>query len=215
MSPVIITFQLVTLIFSIMIHEISHGWTALKLGDTTARDAGRLTLNPLKHLDPFGSIILPIMLIAFGSPILIGWAKPVPYNPYNIRGNPQKGAALIAAAGPLSNITIAVVFGIFLRLAAVLFGPIQTAGLIILVNIVVFINILLAIFNLIPVPPLDGSSILFAFLPPGARGIRNFLTRYGFIILIFFVFSPLFQTVLTPLVTNIHRLIVGSGISLF
>jgi Zn-dependent protease len=212
---VLIAFQLITLIFSIMVHEIAHGFTALKLGDTTARDQGRLTLNPLRHLDPFGSVILPIMLILFQSPILIGWAKPVPYNPHNLKGDPQKGAALIGAAGPLSNIAIALVFGIILRIIIVFANPAGALGLVILLNIVVFINILLAIFNLIPIPPLDGSSILFALLPPGAAEFKNFLTRYGFIILLFFVFSPLFQNVLGPVVFGIHSLIVGSGTSLF
>jgi Zn-dependent protease len=211
MSPVIIIFQLVTLIFSIMIHEIAHGFTALRLGDTTARDAGRLTLNPLKHLDPFGSIILPIILVLFQSPILIGWAKPVPYNPHNLKVDPKKGAAMIAAAGPISNITIALIFGLFLRIASALFDPATILSLTLLISIVVLINILLAIFNLIPIPPLDGSSILFALLPPSANAFRDFLVRYGFIILIFFIFSPLFNYVLGPVVFGLHGLIVGNA----
>src|SRR3989338_4079103 len=107
----IILFQIIVLFFSVVIHEVSHGVVALMLGDKTAKDAGRLTLNPLKHIDPFGSVLLPVLLLIAQSPILFAWAKPVPYNPYNLK-NPKSGAALIAAAGPLSNIILAVIFGI-------------------------------------------------------------------------------------------------------
>lgn len=197
-------FQFVVLIFSVVIHEVSHGYAALRLGDTTAKDAGRLTLNPLKHLDPVGSVFLPLTLMLINSPVLFGWARPVPYNPLNLK-NPKKGAALIGAAGPLSNITIAVVFGLLLRI----FGGGAPEGLTILMNVVILINLILAIFNLIPIPPLDGSSILFSVLPPKAYKIQAFLMRYGFLILIVFLFSPLFDMVVQPIVFGLYRLITG------
>src|SRR3989344_8699741 len=109
MDPIFLAFQIIVLIFSVMIHEISHGAVALKLGDTTARDLGRLTLNPLKHLDPIGSFLLPLILAISHAPV-IGWAKPVPYNPFNLR-DPKRGAAIIGVAGPISNIALAIVFG--------------------------------------------------------------------------------------------------------
>ncbi len=183
---IVIVFQLVVLIFSVMVHEISHGAMALKLGDTTAKDAGRLTLNPVKHIDPFGSVILPLLMALpalFGGPVgpIFGWAKPVPYNPWNLK-NPKAGAGIIAAAGPLSNLTIAAVFGVLARFAA------EGGALLGLFQLVILINISLAFFNLIPIPPLDGSNILFAFFPDRSHAFRAFLTRYGLFILLAYIF---------------------------
>jgi len=186
MSPFLI-FQLVVLIFSIMIHEISHGAMALRLGDDTAKRLGRLTLNPLKHLDPVGSVILPLMLILFNSPILIGWAKPVPYNPYNLK-DPKKGAALIGAAGPISNIIIAVIFSILLNFSTVL-G--MSSTLIAAIGVIVLINLLLAIFNLVPIPPLDGSKLLFALFPRSWFKVQMIMERNGFLFLLLFIFLGL------------------------
>ncbi|MDP3901553.1 MAG: site-2 protease family protein [bacterium] len=205
----IIIFQLVVFLFSVMIHEVAHGAVALKLGDTTAKDAGRLTLNPLKHLDFFGSILLPLSLyiISQGS-FILGWAKPVPYNPYNLK-NPKKGAGLIAAAGPLTNITIAVIFGILIRIAGI-FPINEFVGMLLLMfNIVVFVNVLLAIFNLLPLPPLDGSGILFSLLPEKWSMVRQWLQRYGFYLLFFFIFFG-FQLII-PVIMFLYRLIVGSA----
>ncbi len=158
-------FRLTVLIFSIIIHEISHGYIAEYLGDPTARLAGRLTLNPIKHIDLFGSILLPGFLALTGHPIF-GWAKPVPYNPYNLK-DPQKGGGLIALAGPLSNMLIAIVFGLcmrFLSTATVL--PLeQTNSLLGMFGLIVAMNVLLALFNLVPIPPIDGSKVLALILP--------------------------------------------------
>jgi Zn-dependent protease len=206
----LIAFQLITLLFSVIVHEVAHGLMALRLGDPTAKQLGRLTLNPLRHIDPMGSVILPLLLVAFQSPILIGWAKPVPYDPRNLR-NPKKDAALIGLAGPASNILIAIVFGIILRVSMLFFAGAAFVNFIVLVNIVVFINILLAVFNLVPIPPLDGSKVLFALLPYRYQAVEDFLTRYGFIILILFIFSPLFDAFLGPAIFGLHRLIVGGG----
>jgi len=181
-----IVFQIIILVFSVVVHEVSHGFVADKLGDPTARQLGRLTLNPLKHLDPFGSVILPLLLAMLPTGIVFGWAKPVPYNPANLK-NPERDGALIAAAGPISNIGIAVIFAIIFR-AIHAFGGSGTELLLALLSFVILINILLAIFNLVPIPPLDGSKVLFAFLPFQAIKTRTFLEQYGFLILLAFIF---------------------------
>lgn len=156
-----ILFGIAALIISIVLHEVSHGYMANFLGDPTARLEGRLTLNPLKHLDPFGSVFLPIILILTNSPILFGWAKPVPYNPYNLRRGGVWAEALVAGAGPMANIGIAAALALFLRAGA---GLVSEEVLSFTFGIIV-INVLLAIFNMIPIPPLDGSKILSSILP--------------------------------------------------
>ena len=193
------------LIFSIILHEISHGAMANYLGDPTAKMAGRLSLNPLRHLDPIGSVFLPLILILFQSKIIFGWAKPVPVNPFNLRDK-RYGEAKVATAGPLANISIAIFFGLlirFLPLAGSTFG--QSMGIVF--GYVVWINLLLAVFNLIPVPPLDGSHVLFAFLPESLNNLKIFLLRYGFFILIFFIFF--FFQFLVPIIDSVFNLIVG------
>jgi len=172
-----------------MVHEISHGIVAYKLGDDTAKAMGRLNFNPLKHLDPMGSFILPVFLILMNSPILFGWAKPVPYNPNNLK-DPKKGAALIALAGPMSNLVLAVIFSGLIQLLGPFADTLGEAAVALLqfFNIIVFINILLAVFNLVPIPPLDGSKLLFSVLPWRYIGIQQFLERYGMFILIIFIF---------------------------
>ncbi|MEK7192196.1 MAG: site-2 protease family protein [Patescibacteria group bacterium] len=203
----LLVFQLSVLLFSVIIHEVSHGTVALKLGDRTAKDAGRLTLNPLNHLDFFGSFILPLSLFLLsGGQFVLGWAKPVPYDPRNLK-NPKSGSGLIGAAGPISNLLVAAVFGLALRLILPLAGFEVVETLIFLINYIVFINVLLAIFNLLPIPPLDGSGILFSLLPNNFNRLKEFLLRYGFFILIIFIFFG-FQ-LLIPLVHWIYQAIVG------
>jgi len=204
-SPILFIFQLVVLVFSVMVHEIAHGAIALRLGDETAKRAGRLTLNPLKHIDLFGSIIVPLSLfLATGGGIVLGWAKPVPYNPFHLR-NPKQGAGLIGAAGPVTNLALAIAFGIFARILFAL--GVASAPLNLLLNIVIITNVSLAIFNLLPLPPLDGSSILFSLLPDSARGFMQFLSRYGIFVLLFFVFFG-FQLI-APLILKVYALIAG------
>ncbi|MEK9186028.1 MAG: site-2 protease family protein [Patescibacteria group bacterium] len=202
-----LVFQLLVLLFSVIIHEVSHGLMALWLGDTTAKNAGRLTLNPLKHLEFFGSFFVPLSLyLLSGGAFVLGWAKPVPYNPYSLK-NPKLGAGLIGLAGPLSNIIIASIFGLALKLPfANLLGP-EGEILIQLMSFIIFINVLLAIFNLVPIPPLDGSNVLFALLPKQFTRLQILLERYGFFILllvIFFGFRYVF-----PIVDAIYRFILS------
>ncbi|HUO50319.1 MAG TPA: site-2 protease family protein [Candidatus Paceibacterota bacterium] len=150
-------FLVVVIIFSAIVHEVMHGVAADKLGDPTARYAGRLTLNPIPHIDPVGSILLPLVLALSGSPIFFGWAKPVPYNPYNLKPG-RFSEAIVAGAGPLSNAIIAIVTALFIRTN--LFG--EANGVFF---IIVLVNVMMCIFNLVPIPPLDGSKVLEAFLP--------------------------------------------------
>lgn len=156
-------FVIVVIMLSAVIHEVMHGYAADKLGDPTARYAGRLTLNPIPHLDPFGSVMLPLILALSGSPLFFGWAKPVPYNPYNLVKAPYWGEAIVAFAGPLSNFALALLAAIVIRTG--LLSPELNS----VIFIIVMVNIMLGIFNLIPIPPLDGSKILSAILPLGLR----------------------------------------------
>lgn len=181
----IVLFSLIILFFSIMLHEIAHGSVANSLGDPTAKYAGRLTLNPIKHIDVFGTIILPLFLIIVRSPFLIGWAKPVPINPYNFRDQ-KWGTFKVAAAGPLTNFLVAIVFAMSIRFFPS-FLPLPEL-LIKLLAIIAFYNFLWGFFNLVPIPPLDGSHILFKFLPNSAYSAQVFLQRYGTFILLFFIF---------------------------
>lgn len=190
---------------SVVVHEVSHGYAALRLGDPTAKYEGRLTMNPLKHLDPFGSVILPLLLFITNAGFIVGWAKPVPFNPYNLR-NARWGEALVAAAGPLSNIVIALIFGLFIRIAFAAGVALSPAALKI-ISIIVLTNLVLAIFNLVPIPPLDGSKILFSVLPRSALKFRPFLEQYGFFIVIIFI--VFFGQVIAPVVGGLFVLITG------
>jgi Zn-dependent protease len=199
-----VIFQIIILIFSVIIHEVSHGAMALAFGDHTAEYEGRLTLNPIKHIDLFGTILLPIFLFITNAGFMIGWAKPVPYNPYNLK-HAKIAEPLVAFAGPLSNILIAVIFGLLIRFLPV--SSIQMTNLILIFGYVVLINISLAIFNLIPIPPLDGSKILFSFIPAGRFAFTQSAARYGFIILILFVaFGSNF---IFPIISSIFHLLTG------
>jgi Zn-dependent protease len=194
---------------SVVIHEVSHGFMAEHLGDDTARRAGRLTLNPLKHLDWFGSVVLPALLY-FTVGFAFGYAKPVPYNPNNLR-NKRWGTVAVASAGILANLFIALIFGLFIRFAPQLGLPIYNPVVIppfykITINIVT-INIALAIFNLVPLPPLDGSKILFNILPRSFYHLDEFLERYSIIFLLVFIFF--FSDYLYPILTFVFHLITG------
>jgi len=149
-------FQLIILLFSVVVHEVSHGLAALYLGDDTAEKMGRLTLNPLKHLDPIGSVLLPLMLVLMNTGFIFGWAKPVPYNPLNLK-MPRRDSAILAFAGPLSNFSLALIFGLIIRIIIV---TSSFVSLLPFLMFIVWINLVLGVFNLLPIPPLDGSKIL-------------------------------------------------------
>lgn len=207
-----IALPLIVLILSIIAHEVAHGYAADSLGDPTARLAGRLTLNPLPHIDLMGSIVLPALLVFTGSPILFGWAKPVPYNPYNLR-NKRWGEAFVAVAGSATNILLAIIFGLIVRFGAS-FGFDATA--LSLAAIITFINLFLGFFNLIPFPPLDGFTVLRAALPwhlsSGMRRFENRIRAMGTLSLIFFllVFSFVFAGPFFNFVLWIFGLLTGA-----
>ncbi|MBI1975056.1 MAG: site-2 protease family protein [Parcubacteria group bacterium] len=204
-------FYLVVLVFSVVIHEVSHGYAARAQGDETAERSGRLSLNPLKHLDPFGSVILPLMLYFFSrlsgvEPVLFGWAKPVPYNPVNLR-NQRWGPTLVALAGPGANITLALLFGLAMRFFPTVF-PVEILALF---TIIIITNLMLGVFNLVPIPPLDGSKVLFGFLPWQYQGLARTLETYGPVVLLFFIFFG-FQIII-PAILFLFQLFTGGSFS--
>lgn len=205
MSAIDTIFYLAILIMSVVIHEVSHGFMAEYYGDKTARMAGRLTLNPLYHLDLFGSIILPAILY-FTTGFAFGWARPVPYNPNNLR-NRRWGTIAVAAAGVLANILIALVFGLGLRF---LLPGMPSEKLVMMFSSIVIVNLALALFNLVPIPPLDGSKILFNLLPSRMGRYLTVIEQYSFVILVVFIFA--FSQYLAPLIFGAFSLITGMGL---
>ncbi len=197
-------FTIIILIMSVVIHEVSHGYAAYLMGDPTAKNAGRLTLNPLAHLDFMGSLIVPL-LAYFSAGFMFGWAKPVPYNPYNLK-NQKYGDAIVAVAGPASNLLVALIFGLLIRFTFPYLGYVSI-DFIKIVSLIVQINLILAIFNLIPIPPLDGSKILFTFLPYRFVGIKQNLERYSMFLLMFFILF--LWEFLFPLITFLFSVITG------
>lgn len=178
-------FYVVVLIMSVVVHEVAHGYAALYFGDKTAEYAGRLTFNPLKHLDWFGSVVLPLILVLTSASFLVGWAKPVPYNPANLRDK-KWGTVWVASAGILANILIALFFGVVIRVS--LITGIFSDTFISLLSSIVLLNIVLALFNLMPIPPLDGSKIIFTLLPHRFSFIERFFEKYSIVLLLIFVF---------------------------
>lgn len=191
--------SILVLIISIVIHEVAHGVAALWQGDRTARDAGRLTLNPIPHIDVFGSIILPVLMYMSGVPFLFGYAKPVPINPYNFK-NIKYGEALVAFAGPLVNIILVAIFTTLLH-----FVPMDPVYMMV-TKMIILINLVLALFNLMPIPPLDGSKILFAFIPQKFYRFRKSVEGKSF--LLWFVIIILIWQVFQPLVTWVYGMLV-------
>lgn len=191
-----IIFSVLILIVSVILHEVAHGYMANYLGDPTARLQGRLTLNPISHIDPVGSVLLPALLAITHSPIMMGYAKPVPYNPHYLSGKYDE--VLVAGAGPATNFTLAILFGLLIRFAS---APMSPALLNAFVTIVA-INLVLGIFNLIPIPPLDGSKVFGGILPGGlGRGYAHFranFERLGILsttllmVVVLYIFQPYF-----------------------
>lgn len=220
----IIILSILILIFSIIVHEYGHAWMANKLGDSTAKDMGRLTLNPIPHIDLFGSIILPLFFVLSGTGFILAWAKPVPYNPFNIRDK-KYGDLKVAISGPASNIILAIFFGLLARFlpmavslkknifSAYLMGDFNFVSSAISANFVntiflmaiifCFLNLLLAFFNLIPVPPLDGSKILANFLPDNLKFKFFSVEKYGMFLILFLLMFGFFRLLFYPIILSL------------
>ncbi len=193
---------LVILIFSAILHEIAHGFVAERLGDPTARLAGRLTLNPKNHIDPVMSILVPLILILSGSPVIFGAAKPVPIDPFNLKEG-RKDVALVALSGPLTNIIIAIIASFLVKLTMLFQPSVFVSVIYFLLVEIVQLNLLLAIFNLIPIPPLDGSKVFALILPEREAAVYLSLSSIGFFILIFLLLFPIGGFSLGNLIFNL------------
>jgi Zn-dependent protease len=199
----------IPVIFAITVHEVAHGWVASKLGDQTARLMGRLTLNPLKHIDPVGTVIVPIVMLTF-TPFLLGWAKPVPVDWRNLR-RPRRDMAWVAVAGPAANLLMLIIWVVFAKLILVSgLGNSESALPFIAMSLAgIFINIILMVLNLIPVPPLDGSRVVSSLLPPRTAILYNRLEPFGLIILLVLLFTGVLGDLFMPLVFNLQRTVEG------
>ncbi len=215
MNPIEIAISLFVLLFAITVHEAAHGWAAKRMGDPTAFDLGRVSLNPLAHIDPIGTVVLPLMLVLAGAPVF-GWAKPVPVNPYNLR-HPRRDNLVISAAGPAANLLTSITAMVLLLILkftvpgvraflqspalfrAILpqgFYPLQ--GLALILYFAILINIYLAVFNMIPIPPLDGSGILMGVLTDKAAARYDKLRPYGFFIVLILLYFNVLNIIILP-----------------
>lgn len=205
-----VLYFVLTIVPALVLHEVAHGIVADRLGDPTPRAMGRLTLNPIRHVDPFGTVVLPGLLILpylFGRGVgpIFGYAKPMPINPSNLR-NPETQTTVIAIAGPVTNILLAVGGALVLRFVGRDTGAVSN-----FLQIWVFLNVLLAVFNIMPIPPLDGSKVLARFLPPRAREVYRSWDAYGalFMLAIFFLLPGLIFSLVNPVVEGLYVVLVG------
>jgi Zn-dependent protease len=203
-----LTVWALPVLFAITLHEVAHGWAARALGDSTAAMMGRLSLNPLKHIDPVGTIVVPIVFLLLPGDFLFGWAKPVPVSMRNLR-NPRRDMALVAAAGPLSNLAMAFGWGLLLKLAGA-----QGAqeglwlGVAMMAAAGIFMNLLLMALNLLPIPPLDGGRVMSAILPPSLGARYDRIEPYGFLIVITLMVLQLLGPLMRPLIVAGQSLVV-------
>jgi len=205
------------IIFAIVLHEVAHGWVADKLGDHTARDMGRLTLNPLSHIDLFGTILMPLLLFwATNGRMVFGYAKPVPINPYNFK-DPKKGMALSSLAGPGINLVMAISFAVILRLVLPAIAQISPRDawnwfgppLVLMCQSGVIINVVLGVLNMIPIPPLDGSRVVYWLLPDKQAALYYQLERYGFVILMMLLAFNILGKIIGPLIDPLLSILLG------
>lgn len=201
MDSITLIFSLAILLMSVVIHEVAHGYAALFLGDPTAKYEGRLTLNPIKHMDPIGSFLVPLFSYIVGG-FVFGWARPVPFNPYNLKSQ-RWGELIVAIAGPASNFVIALVFSLILNLFHASLGQAAVS----LMVAAVIVNVSLMVFNLMPIAPLDGSKVLFAFIPYTYRNVRVWMERYSLFLFLAFIlfFSDYLQPVVLYIVGHLLR----------
>lgn len=200
----VIAVYALPVILAITLHEAAHGYVAMRLGDLTAYAAGRVSLNPIRHIDPIGTIALPLALLALaklfgGSGILFGWAKPVPVNFANLR-HPKRDMFWVAAAGPLSNLAMALLWALALKIALAMPGSSYSMPLALMGAAGVFVNVIFMVLNLLPLPPLDGGRILASVLPQRLADVMSRIEPYGFIILIVLLFTGMLGYVLWPLI---------------
>ncbi len=199
--------MVIPFLLAVVIHEVSHGYVAYKLGDNTAKFMGRLTLNPIAHVDIFGTLILPAVLLIAHSPILFGWAKPVPVNFFNLK-NPKRDSAFVALAGPASNIIMAIGFAIMYHLFVFLPIPYIQQPMLLTCIYGVQLNLIFAFFNLIPILPLDGGRILAAFMPPKLAYSFSKIEPYGMYIVIALIFLGIFNAIYYALVMPLTNLLL-------
>ena len=206
------------ILVAIVFHEVAHGWVANRLGDPTAKQMGRLTLNPLPHIDPIGTVALPLLLIIANAPFLFGYAKPVPVNFYNL-GNPKRDMIFVAVAGPLTNLLLALGAVFTLKILTQILGAASPAGgspwvafftpLILMAELAVIINVVLAVFNTLPLPPLDGGRVLVGLLPDPYSSFVERIEPFGFLILIVLLMTHLLGGIIGPPIRFLLRFFFG------
>jgi len=215
-NPSFFFIWIAALLVAITVHEFAHAWTANRLGDPTARLKGRMTLNPLAHLDPFGSVLLPLILLFIRSPFIFGWGKPVPFDAFNLK-SPRRDAALISFAGPAANFILAIFLSFIIRLGHLVIGPTALVGQIL--TPFIFLAVVLGVFNLVPIHPLDGGKVLIGLLPQKiAYQWDAFLQRFGFFIILLLIFpifgfSPLF-IIISPIINGLLALLLPGAPSI-